>query len=181
MKRQLLAIFFSILFAGQGFAGNIMGDEATWIYGATPAETTAQSSDNTWLSPSSIPYIKFGTYEKATCSVILTVLECSDTLITNYGWNGTADQTFTFPAAAAKMKVKFLNLVTDASEDIYFDTPGSATQFILDGTACGNGNRVWTDNATKYEVIHFHTFTEDGLTWDWYGSSEQGIWLNKGS
>lgn len=124
---------------------------------------------------------KFVTINKSTCSVSLTITECCDTLITNYGWNGTADQTFTFPAAGPGLKTKFLNLITDASEDIYFDTPGATTQFVLDGTACGDGERVWTDNPTKYESITCHTFTEDGTNYDWACDSINGAWLDKGS
>ena len=148
--------------------------------GASSTETTAQTRDDVWLSPASIPYAnRFKIYEKDACSVTLTAIECSDTLITNYGWNGTADQTFTLPEATAGLKFKFLNLVT-ATSDIYFDTPGTTTQFILDGAACGDGNRVWSDNATKYESIIFHTFIKDGTNYDWACDSVNGAWLNKG-
>lgn len=78
-KRLLLPIFFSILFCGQVFAGgNIMGDQATWIYGATPAETTAQSRDDVWLSPSSVPYIRAASITTRTITDANVTLTSSD-------------------------------------------------------------------------------------------------------
>ncbi|MCK4788128.1 MAG: hypothetical protein KAV87_30575 [Desulfobacteraceae bacterium] len=122
------------------------------------------------------------TYNKSGASVTLTTAECSNTVITNYGWNGTAsDQTFTFCTAVANLKTKFLNCVTHATADIYLDPSDNVTQTVLDGTACGDDERVWTDNATKYESITCHTFTEDGTNYDWACDSINGAWLDKGS
>ena len=126
---------------------------------------------------------KFGQINKSACNVTLTAAECSNTLITNWGWNATADQIFIMPASVAGLKVRFKNCVTDATADIYWDTPGSTTQFILEVTPCGDGERVWTQDATIYEEISFYTMSTNAsnVAYDWHCCSIQGVHLDKGS
>ena len=170
------------------------------LLGATAAEVTAGSRDDVYIPPSLISTMmaapgaigettpntirsKFKEINKSACNVTLTAAECSDTLITNWGWNATADQIFIMPASVAGLKFKFENCVTDATADIYWDTPGSTTQVILDGTACGDGNRTWTENATAYESFVSHTISTNAsaTAFDWVDDSINGVWLNKGS
>jgi hypothetical protein len=120
---------------------------------------------------------------KSANATALTAAECSNTLITNYGWNGTADgdQTFTLADAEEGLEFLFLNLVTHATADIYFDPADNTTQIVLNGTACGDDERVWTDNATAYESIHFYTFPVNATAYDWAADSVNGVWADKGS
>ena len=124
--------------------------------------------------------------DKSADAVSLTALECSDTLITNRGWDGTDDQTFTFPDAdtvvGAGLKFKFLAVVASGgTADTYFDTEGSTTNVYLDGTAVGDGERVWTQEIAVGESIVFHTATLDGTTYDWFGDTINGVFADKGS
>jgi hypothetical protein len=158
-------------------AGNIVDR------GASSTEVTAQERDDIYLTPSSVPYIVRPQSVNKSANATLTAIECSGTLITNYGWNGTADgdQTFTLPAAEEGLEFLFLNLVTHATADLYFDPADNTTQIVLDGVACGNDERVWTDNATAYESIHFYTFSVNATAYDWAADSVNGVWSDKGS
>jgi hypothetical protein len=171
MKRLLLAILILFFLNGQAYG-----------WGGWDTLKKLFSQENTWTGEQTFANIrsKFVTINKSACNVTLTVAECSDTLITNYGWNGTADQNFEFCEAGPGLKTKFLNLVT-ATKDIYFDPSDNTTQAVLDGTACGDDERVWTDNATIYESITCHTFTANGTNYDWACDSINGAWLDKGS
>ena len=128
---------------------------------------------------------RFSQIDKSADAVSLTAIECSDTLITTRGWDGADDQTFTLPeadtAVGAGLRVKFLIAVTDADQDFYIDTEGSTTNIYLDGTAIGDGERVWTDNPTVGESIECYTATLDGTAYDWFCDSIVGTWLDKGS
>ena len=124
----------------------------------------------------------FAVVEKAVDAASLSVLECSGTLVTNRGWDGTDDQTFTLPAAAEGLKFKFeVVKAATATADTYFDTEGSATKFYLDGTALTDGHRIWTESVAVGESIVFHTVSLDGTTWDWVADSINGLWMDKGS
>jgi len=125
---------------------------------------------------------KFKTYEKAADTIVLTATECSDSLITNKGWDGADDQTFTLPAASAGLKFKFLAVIASGgTADTYFDTEGATTNIYLDGTAVGDGQRVWTQQPAIGESIIFHTFTIDGTNYEWAADSCNGVWEDKGS
>lgn len=128
----------------------------------------------------------FHTVEKSADAVSLSVQECSGTLITNRGWDGNDDQTFTLPeaddASSAGCKFKLLAVVASGgTADTYFDTEGSTTNIYLDGTAIGNGERVWTEEIAIGESIVCHAATIDGTTYDWFCDSINGIWADKGS
>ena len=120
-----------------------------------------------------------------TTNANLSILECSDTIITNRGWTGGADMTLILPDAdtivGAGLKLKFLNVVTDAAEDVYIDTEGTTTKIYLDGLPGTDGHRIWLDNPTIGESITCHTVTIDGTTYDWFCDSINGIWADKGS
>ena len=125
---------------------------------------------------------KFNTIEKSADAVSLTALECSGTLVTNRGWDGTDDQTFTLPAAVAGLKFKFLAVVASGSTaDTYFDPADGTTKIYLDGTALTDGFQVWTEEIAVGESIVFHTFTLDGTNYDWAADSINGLFANKGS
>ena len=125
---------------------------------------------------------QFSEIAKAADTVTLTAAECSGTLITNRGWDGADDQTFTFPAAVAGLKCKFLAVVASGgTADTYFDTSGSTTNIYLDGTAVGDGVRIWTQEIAIGEGFVAHTFTIDGSTYEWAIDSVNGIWATKGT
>jgi hypothetical protein len=178
MKQLLFAIFFLILSCGQSFAAGNIVDR-----GASSTEVTAQARDDIYLTPSSVPYIVRPQSVNKSANATLTAIECSGTLITNYGWNGTADgdQTFTLADAEEGLEFLFLNLVTHATADLYFDPADNTTQIVLDGTACGDDERVWAENATAYESIHFYTFPVNATAYDWAADSVNGVWADKGS
>ena len=164
-------------------AETVTGTNATIV--VTPAGLTAKMAAPGAIGETTPNTIrsKFKQINKSSCNVTLTAAECSDTLITNWGWNATADQIFIMPASVAGLKVRFKNCVTDATADIYWDTPGSTTQFILEVTPCGDGERVWTENATIYEEISFYTMSTNAssVAYDWPCCSIQGVHLDKGS
>ena len=125
---------------------------------------------------------KFITVEKSADAVTLTVAECSKTLVTNRGWDGNDDQTFTLPASKAGLKFKFLAVkVSTATADTYIDTEGSTTNIYLDGIAVGDSERVYTQEVAVGEGIVCHTFTIDGTTYDWACDSVNGTWEDAGS
>ncbi len=129
---------------------------------------------------------KFVTVEESADAVTLTAAECSDTLVTNRGWDGNDNQTFTLPDAdtvvGAGLKFKLLIVVASgATADTYIDTEGSTTNIYLDGTAIGDGERVWTQEPAVGESIVCHTATIDGTTYDWFCDSVNGTWADKGS
>lgn len=120
---------------------------------------------------------------KSDANVTLTTKDCSSTLITNYGWNATAsDQTFTLATTEEGLMFELRNLVTDATADLYLDPSDNVTQIILNGTACGDGERVWFENVTAHEAIKCETISLDGgATYDWACDSVNGIQYDKGS
>ena len=127
----------------------------------------------------------FVTVEKSADAVTLTALECSDTLITNRGWDGADDQTFILPDAdtvvGAGLKFKYINAVTDGDNNIYFDPEGTTTKIYLDGTPMTDGFRIVWTNPTIGEGMTCHTFTLDGTTYDWACDSINGLVTNAGS
>ncbi len=125
---------------------------------------------------------KFDTIEKSADAVSLIAAECSDTLITNRGWDGNDDQTFTLPVAAKGLKFKFLAVVASGgTADTYFDTEGSTTNIYLNGTAIGDGVRVWFQEIAVGESLVAHTATIDGSTYEWFFDSINGVAEDKGS
>lgn len=131
-----------------------------------------------WLSAN----LRFVTVEKSADAVTLTANECSDTLITNRGWDGADDQTFTLPAAVQGLKFKFLAVVASGgTADTYFDTPGSSTNIYLTGASVGDGERIWTQEIAVAESITCHTATIDGTTYEWFCDPIVGTWADKGS
>ncbi len=129
---------------------------------------------------------KFSTVEESADAATLSVAECSDTLVTNRGWDGNDDQTFTLPDAdtvvGAGLKFKFLAVVASgATADTYFDTEGATTKIYLDGTAGADGHRIWFQEVAVGESIVCHTATIDGTTYDWYCDSINGVCADKGS
>ena len=128
----------------------------------------------------------FVTVEKSADTVTLTALECSDTLITNRGWDGADDQTLTLPDAdtvvGAGLKFKFLAVkASTATADTYLDTEGATTKIYLDGTAGADGHRIWFEEIAVGEGLICHTATIDGTTYDWFCDSINGICTDKGS
>jgi len=129
---------------------------------------------------------KFVTVEESADAATLTVLECSDTLITNRGWDGNDDQTFTLPDAdtvvGAGLKFKFLAVVASgATADTYIDTEGATTKIYLDGVAGADGHRIWFEEIAIGESLSCHTATIDGTTYDWFCDSINGVCTDKGS
>lgn len=125
---------------------------------------------------------KFKEISKSADVVTLTAAECSDTLITNRGWDGNDDQTFTLPAAVEGLKFKFLAVVASGgTADIYFDTEGSITNIYLNGVAIGDGVRVWFQEIAIGESLVAHTATIDGSTYEWFFDSINGVAEDKGS
>ena len=124
---------------------------------------------------------------KSADAVTLTAWECTNTLITTTGWDGTDDQTFTLPDAdtvvGAGLKFILLPTVTDSTQDLYLDCEGTTTQFYIDGTAVGNGERLWLDNPTIGEAILCYTATLDGSSYDWFciNYAVASAWADKGS
>ncbi len=129
---------------------------------------------------------KFAQVDKSTDAVTLTVLETSDTVITNRGWDGVDDQTFTLPDADTDvgkgLKSKLLGIVPSGSTaDTYIDTEGTTTKIYLNGTVGADGHRIWTEEIAIGDSIVCHTATLDGTTWDWFCDAINGTWLDKGS
>ena len=129
---------------------------------------------------------KFAQIDKSADAVALTVLETSDTLITNRGWDGVDDQTFTLPDAdtnvGSGLKFKFLALVASGgTADTYLDTEGTTTKIYLNGTPGTDGHRIWTEEIAIGDSIVCYTATLDGTTWNWFCDTINGIWLDKGS
>jgi hypothetical protein len=151
-----------------------------------PIGLTYAWSDGSYSSSSKSGLKTFNQIDKSADAVTLTAPECSDTLITNRGWDGNDDQTFTLPEAdtsvGAGLKFKLLAVAaSSATADTYLDTEGTTTNIYLDGTAIGNGERVWTQEVAVGEAIVCHTATLDGTTYDWFCDSIVGTWADKGS
>ncbi len=142
---------------------------------------------NSIIAPTiTTPKVTFQTVEKSADAAVLTAAEASDSLVTNRGWDGNDDQTITLPEAdtsvGAGLKFKFLAVVASSSTaDTYLDTEGSTTNIYLNGTAIGNGERVWTQEIAIGEGIICQTATIDGSTYDWFCDSINGTWADKGS
>ncbi len=161
------------------------GDSTFFIgYGADDQPAIDTDGDTFYIKD---PFrSKFSTVEESADAATLTVAECSGTLVTNRGWDGNDDQTFTLPDAdtvvGAGLKFKFLAVVASGSTaDTYFDTEGSTTKIYLDGTAGTDGHRIWFQEVAVGESIVCHTATIDGTTYDWYCDSINGVCADKGS
>jgi len=198
LEKLLTTIFVSLLLSGNVFAEGSKFDRF-----ATDAETAAQVRDDVGLTPSNISSImaapgpigetapntvksKFVELAFAADAVTLTSGNCSDTLITNRGWDGADDQTFTFPDADTDvgegLKIRFRAVVASGGvADTYFDPEGSTTKIYLDGTAMTDGHMVWTEQVAIGESMACETFTIDGTTYDWACDRINGNWLDKGS
>lgn len=132
------------------------------------------------------PIMTIDEIAKSADTVALTAAECSNTLITNYGWDGADDQTFTLPSIAtyagtAAYKFKFFVAVATAGGDTYFDTADGTTQIYLDGVSVGDGERIWLDDPAIASSISCHSVSFDGSTGDWICDSINGAWADKGS
>jgi len=128
----------------------------------------------------------FVTIEKSADTVTLTAIECSDTLITNRGWDGADDQTFTLPDAdtvvGKGLKFKFLAVkASAATADTYIDTEGATTKIYLDGVAGTDGHRIWFEEIAIGEGFVCQTATIDGTTYDWFCDSINGFLADVGS
>jgi len=125
----------------------------------------------------------------------LTVSECSNTIITTQGWDGTTDITFTLPDISAYdgslgvLTVEFVDKIgmQDADTDFYI-TPDASTQIILDGTATGvDEDRVWNDDIDVWDTIKCSSTWTDGNPAGtnyggvWRCNTVVGAWLDKGS
>lgn len=177
----LLVMGFGVAYADtlwidgvQQTAGSVVSLDSTVIGGTTPAAGTFTTLKG-----------KFATVEKSADAVTLSVAECTSTLITNRGWDGDHDQTFTLPEAddstSAGLKFTFLAVKASTSTaDTYFDTEGSTTNIYLDGTAIGDGDRVWTQEIAVAESIECYCATIDGSAYDWFCESIVGTWADKG-
>jgi len=119
----------------------------------------------------------------------LTVAECSDTLITTYGWNGTDDITYNLPdisaytAASPVLKVKFEDVIgmQDADTDLYID-PDASTQIFLNGVLTGtDGDRIWFDNIAQGSSIVCHSAFNGTLGGFWVCDDINGASTDKGS
>ena len=119
----------------------------------------------------------------------LTIAECSNTLITTQGWNGTDDITFNLPDISAYdgtegvLIVRFRDTVgmQDADTDFYID-PDAATQIALNTAITGtNGDRIWNDNIGIYEGITCMSDYDGTLAGYWICDTVSGAWLDKGS
>lgn len=119
----------------------------------------------------------------------LTAIECSGTLITTQGWNGTDDIAFNLPDISAYdgtegvLKVKFLDSkgMQDADTDMYVD-PDASTQVVLDGTITGtDGDRVWWDDVAIYSGMVCHSDYDATLGGYWVCDSLNGLAADKGS
>ena len=146
-------------------------------------------ADNITVNSTSQAYFKTKVYQLAdladsACTAAATVCdlvaaEVSNTMINTYGWDGSNDCNVQLPAGAEGYKVTFIMGVTDAAEDFYIDVTDNG--IYLDGTAIGDGERVWTQEPTIAEMIVCQTFTIDGSTYDWVCNSVLGVWEDKGS
>ena len=119
----------------------------------------------------------------------LTIAECSNTLITTQGWNGTDDITFNLPDISAYdgtegvLIVRFRDTVgmQDADTDFYID-PDAATQIALNTAITGtNGDRIWNDNIGIYESIICMSDYDGTLAGYWICDTVSGAWLDKGN
>ena len=153
------------------FTGDIIPDSSTADEALQALETAIESGSMDTV--------------EVTTDAVLSNAQVSNSLITNRGWTGGADMTLTLPDAdtvvGVGLKFKFLNVVTDAAEDVYIDTEGTTTKIYLDGLPGTDGHRIWLDNPTIGESITCHTATIDGTTYDWFCDSINGIWADKGS
>jgi len=119
----------------------------------------------------------------------LTIAECSNTLITTQGWNGTDDITFNLPDISAYdgtegvLIVRFRDTVgmQDADTDFYID-PDAATQITLNTVITGtDGDRIWNDNIGIYEGIICMSDYDGTLAGYWICDTVSGAWMDKGS
>ena len=119
----------------------------------------------------------------------LTIAECSNSLITTQGWNGTDDITFNLPdissydGSEGVLWVKFEDDIgmQDADTDMYVD-PDASTQIVLDGTPTGtDGHRIWWNNITIYSGAVCHSNYSLALGGFWVCDSLNGLAADKGS
>ena len=118
----------------------------------------------------------------------LTIAECSNTLITTQGWNGTDNIEFDLPDISAYtgsegvLIVRFRDTkgMQDADTDFYID-PGASTQIVLNGTPTGtDSDSIWNDNTSIYDGIICMSDYDPTLAGYWLCDTIIGAWTDKG-
>jgi autotransporter-associated beta strand protein len=179
-----------------GSQGTGTGDGGSILFRVAPAggAGNAQNALETAVTIDSTKLVTFAngivaTFKElafAADSVTLTSGNCSGTLITNRGWDGADDQTFTLPdtktVAGAGLKFKFMAVTASGgTADTYLDVNGTETKFYLDGTALTDGHRIWIEEPAVGDSIVCHTATIDGTSYEVFCDTINGDWLAKGS
>ena len=178
---------------GVDFSGMASGGFGTADFRGVNGETISNNTDGKWdfgaanIGTTGEIVGKFKEIAKPADTVVLSAAECSDTIITNAGWDGADVQTFTLPDAdtsvGAGLRFIYLPAVTDGDTDTFFDCEGTTTQFYIDGAAVGNGERLQLDNGTIGESLECYTATLDGTTYDWFciNRGVASAWADAGS
>lgn len=102
----------------------------------------------------------------------LSAVECSGTIVNNYGQSD--DTTLTLPAAAAGLSF-MVALGTTVAKYFRLD-PQSGDKIILDGTAADDGDYVGIASAAQGAAISFVAIQTGESAYDWVATSISGTW-----
>jgi len=182
---------FVCIEAHTAVAGNEPGTGASWqTYWARSVDmlsadqvaacagTGTPSASNKFVTEdvftAGTPFVVKEVVKNATAT--LTVAECSNTIISNYGQS--ADMTLTLPTAAAGLS--FVFTVTTIGHAVNLKA-GASDKIYLDGVALSDGYKVSCASPNVGDAIIFYSFKADATSYDWIAHTQTGTWINGGA
>ena len=105
----------------------------------------------------------------------LTAVECSNTVLNNYGQ--TAVNTLTLPTATLGLSFQLVVSTTGYALHI---KAGASDKIYLDGTALDDGDKVSVITPSISDSVYFFCFQTGASTCDWFCSSINGYWVDGG-
>ena len=102
----------------------------------------------------------------------ITALDCSGTIVNNYGQS--ADATLTLPAAATGLS--FVVALGTTVAKYYRIDPDAGDQIFLDGTGAGDGKYVGIASAAAGKAISFMAIKTGESSYDWIATTISGTW-----
>jgi len=106
----------------------------------------------------------------------LTVAECCNTVISNYGQD--AAMTLTLPTAEAGLS--FIFIVTTTGYAIHLKA-GASDKIYLDGVALDDADKVSCATPAAGNCIAFFTWKSGASTYDWIALTQAGVWADGGA
>jgi len=158
---------------------------------ATDAETGTGTATDRALTPSNLTYklaapgaigeTTPGTIRSLIKEVVkasggsITALDCSGTIVNNYGQS--ADATLTLPAAATGLS--FVVALGTTVAKYYRIDPDAGDQIFLDGTGAGDGKYVGIASAAAGKAISFMAIKTGESSYDWIATTISGTWAKE--